>query len=147
MEGLVMNFVVCPHCKTHQLMTSRVPRDVIVVIPCPSCQELAVVFRDKVIALSRRVIEEGTFDERKTHLAEVIAEFLEAGIFPLSSEEEDAETEDTPQPSVPRLEWRDAKRRRPRRRIRPISDQEVDKFLKFDLKRIDNAAYFKRHFG
>ena len=45
-----MYTVVCPHCKSHQVLTTKVRRDVVVVMPCPSCHEWVILFRDKVIA-------------------------------------------------------------------------------------------------
>lgn len=119
------------------MVTARVPKDVIVVMPCPSCHELAVVFRNRVIALNRRVIERGTFDERKVHLAEVIAEFLEAGILPPFPEEGETTfepfgaSEEEPDEAEPEL----------------ITQEEMDRFTRIELKRLDNPAYFKRHFG
>ncbi|MBI2432437.1 MAG: hypothetical protein HYV26_06160 [Candidatus Hydrogenedentes bacterium] len=134
-----MDMVVCPHCKNHRLVTSRVPKDVIVVMPCPSCHELAVVFRNRVIPLNRRVLERGTFDERKNHLAEVIAHFLEAGIFPFGFGEDGAEMPfgmDTRPGAADQEDQTD-----------PISEEEMDRFTRIELKRLDNPAYFKRHFG
>ena len=138
-----MDMVICPHCKTHRIVTSRVPKDVIVVMPCPACHELAVVFRSKVIALSRRILERGSFDERKNHLAQVIAEFLEAGMLPFQQEGDD---EDIP---LGRFEGSGRRRRAAKKAVQPdpISDEEVDRFSRIELKRLDNPAYFRRHFG
>jgi len=120
------------------------PRDVVAVMPCPRCHELAVYYRDTVIPLNRRVLIEGSREERRDHLAEVIAEFLDAGIFPvegldladLAGEEE----EDDPSPVIP-----DLPHRRPRRG--GITQKEVDKFTRIDLQCIDDATYFRKHFG
>jgi uncharacterized protein YbaR (Trm112 family) len=144
----LMDMVVCPHCKTHRIVATRVPKDVVAVMPCPACHELAVLFRNKVIGLSRSIIERGTFDERKDHLATVIAEFLEAGILPLQQDdsENNAEGEFALDPF---------RALRPRRRPRgvkdetkdPISQEEVERFTRIELKRLDNPTYFRRHFG
>lgn len=134
-----MDMVVCPHCKTHRIVTSNVPKDVIVVMPCPACHELTVFFRNRVIALNRRVIERGTFNERKNHLAEVIAEFLEAGILPLMGEEPlEAGLDAAGGAPVP-------PRRRRSRDL--ITEEEVERFTRIELKRLDNPTYFRRHFG
>ena len=113
-------------------------------MPCPVCNELAVLFRDKVIPLSRRIIEQGSFEERKAHLAGIIAEFLEDGAIPFTLEQLQGRHE-SPAPRYkpyqapdPLLEEDDST---------PISDEEFDKFVRIDLKCIDNAAYFKRHFS
>jgi hypothetical protein len=126
---------------------------VVVVMPCPSCHELVVLFRNKVIPLSRKIIEHGTREERKMHLADIIDEFLDAGAFLSAGEDsEDAEQESEPATDSPaRL-----LRRRPRDAESaseeasadpPITQEEFDRFLKIDLKCIDNATYFKKHFG
>jgi hypothetical protein len=138
-----MNLVVCPHCKTHRIVTARVPKDVVVVMPCPGCSELVVLFRKKVIALNRNILESGTMEERKTHLAGIIAEFLEPGMFGFgapSRDDEDSdanEEQDAPGPHG----------RRDSRRLPPISDREQERFARIQLERIDDPEYFKKHFG
>lgn len=139
-----MDMVVCPHCKARRIITARVPKDVVAVMPCPSCHELAVLFRDKIIPINRHILEEGTKEERTQHLAQVITEFLEAGILPFQEgdsgftpREEDGLEESESHPELP--EGLNA--------MDPISDKELEKFARVDLKCLDDAAYFKRHFG
>lgn len=154
-----MNSVTCPHCNSDQIVTAKVPKDVVVVMPCPACGELVVLFRDKAIALDRKVLEEGSTEERIKHLAQVINAFLESGVLPIDSSEEEA--------PEPRRKPRRLKRRRPRRpraefetegeaesgtepeaeEERGISDDEFDRFVKHELHRIDDPGYFRRHFG
>lgn len=138
-----MDMVICPHCKSHRIITSRVPKDVVAVMPCPNCHELAVLFREKIIPINRRILEEGSKEERTQHLAQVITEFLEAGILPFqegeggfhSPADRDDGTDDLD--AIPDdLSGMD-----------PISDKEAEKFARVDLKCLDDAAYFKRHFG
>lgn len=132
----------CPHCGEPGFQVVRLPKEVIAVMACNHCHELSVLFRRKIIPIDRRILEAGSFDERKMHLADVIAQFLEAGVLPFEQvqEDEDAETDDKRRAP-----------RRPRGRARkknlPISDQEMDRFVRIDLKCIDNPAYFKRIFG
>lgn len=139
-----MDMVVCPHCKSHRIITSRVPKDVVAVMPCPNCHELAVLFREKIIPINRRILEEGSKEERTQHLAQVITEFLEAGILPFQEGEPDfssgteAEDEETLDPGGPSAD---------QETMDPISDKEAEKFARVDLKCLDDAAYFKRHFG
>lgn len=138
-----MDMVVCPHCKTNRIITSRVPKDVVAVMPCPNCHELAVLFRDKIIPINRHILEEGSREERTQHLAQVITEFLEAGILPFhegdgdfgSGEDEGGEP----------VAHEDSERKS--RALDPISDKEAEKFARVDLKCLDDATYFKRHFG
>ncbi|MCC7196494.1 MAG: hypothetical protein IT356_13150 [Gemmatimonadaceae bacterium] len=153
-----MRIDACPHCGTNRIITANVPRDVVVVVPCPECKEFVVLFRDKAAALSRSILEHGTKAERTAHLAEVIEAFIEPGMFSadasepgagraelrragepddlLASAEEtealsDDDDEGLPEDLAPE----------------PISQDELDRFVRTELKQIDNAKYFRRHFG
>lgn len=138
-----MDMVVCPHCKSHRIITSRVPKDVVAVMPCPNCHELAVLFREKIIPINRRILEEGSKEERTQHLAHVITEFLEAGILPFQDGEPDFSSEDDAEDLAPEIDGA-SEELQP---MDPISDKEQEKFTRVDLKCLDDAAYFKRHFG
>jgi len=115
---------------------------VVVVLPCPACHELCVLFRNKIIPLSRRIIEQGTFEERKAHLASIIAEFLDPsllGKIMADMEEGMGQAIEELHPrrqAVSHLEDRGE-----------ITEEELERFVKFELKCLDNATYFKRHFG
>ncbi|MCC6145053.1 MAG: hypothetical protein IT368_14705 [Candidatus Hydrogenedentes bacterium] len=144
-----MNTLVCPHCKAHRIVTSRVPQDVVVVMPCPACGELNVLYRNKAIALNRQVLESGNFEERKNHLAHVIAEFLDTGIFNgqwpsgFGIDHGDASDENI----NPFEQERPRPRRIPRRRARPISDEEVERFVEQGLDQLDDPVLFRQIFG
>jgi hypothetical protein len=112
-------------------------------MPCPSCQGLVVLFRNKVIALNRQTLEQGNREEIVAHIADVIGEFLDAGVFPEFGEHnlerlsQDQEIEDVEEGEIEEEETPAA----------PISQEEMDHFVKIELKCIDNPAYFKRYFG
>lgn len=134
-----MKRLACPHCGNRHMVRVGAARDVILVAPCPACHELVVLFRSKAIGLSRKILAEGTISEQKAHLAEVIAKFIEPGLFA-------QHFGDPPHPnqsSAPEV----------RGEIRsgnespPIQQSEVDKFVEIDLECLDDPAYFKRHFG
>ena len=142
-----MKLIRCPHCGEKRIAVAKVPRDVVVVLPCPNCHELVVLFRNKVLPLKREIIENGSFEERKQHIAELIAEFLEPNGLSLlfgdnqrKDESEDiageagSEGEETDEAHVSRTSG-------------PITQGEMDTFLNVELRRIDEAAYFKKHFG
>jgi len=114
----------------------------VVILACPSCHELVVLFRNKVVALNREIIENGSKDEKRHHIADIILEFVEPGMFPTGL-------------SLGELE-------RPERRFddgdrvgeaqeeetdRPISESEVERFVRVDLQRLDDPAYFRKHLG
>ena len=138
-KNVFMDMISCPHCNAHRIVSRDMPKEVVIVVPCPSCQELTILFRGKAIPLDKKIIESGTFDERKEHFAGIIAEFLEAGVFPMDidialnagSDEDGAQLGEEGE----MLE-----------EFTPISDEEFQKFVRIDLKCLDNDAYFKRNF-
>lgn len=134
-----MHKVICPHCKARGVFAARPPKDVVVVMPCPSCNELVVLFREKAIAVSRKIIEHGTRDERRAHYADIIDEFL--GENPFSPVSADPPGDAEPHGAQDAAEQPDSAWQP------PITQEEFDRFLKIDLKCIDNPTYFRRHFG
>jgi hypothetical protein len=130
--------VVCPHCKSHRILAVRPPKDVVVVMPCPACHELVVVFRSKVVALNRRILEQGVRERIIAHIADVIGEFLDAGVVPgLGASQASSAEGETSQEEDSEAQFGAV----------PISHEEMDRFVKIELKCIDNPSYFKRHFG
>ena len=141
-----MKLVDCPHCNSHRIFTASVPSDAVAIVQCPACTELAVFFRDKAIALNRKILEEGTADEQKNHLAHVIGEFLEPGMFKFSSRRDNA---------LGRLRLNSLIRLNSLSEINlhneqdsdGITDAEMDRFTRFQLERLDDTDYFNRHFS
>lgn len=142
--------LMCPHCQGHHLPTSELPREVVIVVPCPGCQELAVLFREKVVPVDKALLQSGTRRQRILHIAEIITEFIDSGVIPeaeavllsedlpiFSSEHghcEDHEDEVEHSfcgDSSPNL----------------ITDAEFEQFQKVELRAIDNAAAFRQIFG
>lgn len=135
-----MNVVACPHCGTKRIV-ARVPKDWVAILKCPNCNELVVLFRGKVIGVDRDTLEHGSFEDRKSHIAEVIAEFLEPGMFGIESDEKEPASQEQEGEELvveaAEVDGGDS---------RPISKREMDRFIRFDLQRIDEETYFKRHF-
>jgi len=119
------------------------PKEVIAVLACQHCEELSVLFRGRVIALNKRVLESGTLEERKEHLADVIAQFLESGMLDFQAPQDQESQQEEQAPPRPA---RESVKSAPHQDM-PISDQEMERFLTIDLKCLDNPAYFKRIFG
>lgn len=135
-----MSSPTCPHCGSQRMVRMRVPKDMVVVLPCSFCHELVVLFRSKAIGLNRKVLEHGSFDAKKEHLAEVIAEFLEPGFlslqgFSFGSEMHDDNDNDDLFP----VDSDDADG--------AISQGELDQFLCMELPQLDDSEYFRKHFG
>lgn len=95
-----------------------------------------------MIGVNRRILEQGTLEERKTHLASVIAEFIEPGMFrmqwPTVKGASDDFFNDAPvgENEEGDPEW-----------LSPISDRDVENFTRIQLERLDDSKYFKKHFG
>ncbi|MGI6461678.1 MAG: hypothetical protein ACOX5J_16590 [Candidatus Hydrogenedentales bacterium] len=143
-----MSEITCPHCGKTRIMATRIPRDVVMMLPCPECHELVVLFRGKTIPLNRDVLRNGTKEERRNHIAEIVEQCLPPELF---SDSVHWNFTDAGSPFT----FGDRKGRRRRRpfenvedrRDRPITDEEVARFRKFELHRIDEPRYFKRYFG
>ena len=138
-----MNSVLCPHCGSRRILTTKIPKDVVVFLPCPSCKGLVVFFRGKAVGLNREIVKKGTREERRAHFAEIIDEFLDPGMF--SSGFGSHAREDLPDIfAAPPAEGNDEESSSDRG---PITEGEVERFVKVDLNRIDETAYFRKHFG
>lgn len=146
-----MHKVVCPHCKAHRILTSKIPRDVIVVMPCPACHEWVVLFLNRVLAVSRRILKHGTFEERKMHIASVIAQFFEQDAEVEAGDDDD----DAPTGLDGLAQLRNSLRFQgggfgrdvPEQTQPPITQEELDRFIKIDLRRMDDPEYFKKNLG
>jgi len=134
-----MNVCACPHCGAPRILLSRIPKDVVAVLTCPHCTELVVVFRHRAAGLSRRVIEHGSMAEKKDHIAEIITEFLDPSIFNFGLPAMEDEEEEGEVPSAKAVSDKGA--------TGPISENEIDQFVRVDLNRIDESKYFREHFG
>lgn len=134
-----MERLVCPHCKSRRIAATRVPKDIVVVMPCPACRGLVVFFRRKAIALDRKKLEQGTRQERKMHIASIIAEFIEPGMLKFAIRESFLPDEDVEEENFIEAGEELA--------AQPISDREMREFTRVQLRRLDNPEYFKRHLG
>lgn len=137
------------------------------VQPCPVCHEFIVLFRGKTIALNRAILEKGSFDERKAHIAEIIAEFLEPDLLSGAGSTEDGEEAGSPfdglfrsmaapedgpaddaSDDVEDEEGDDGdETESDDEGEAAISDEEVEQFVRVDLKKLDDPRYFREHFG
>jgi len=137
-----MKLIACPHCGHERAFKAKVPKELVLVMPCPACGELLALYRGKAIALDRKVIENGTFEELTAHLAHVIADFLRLGKFGAlresGSNDDDLAAGDADEDAMQPFHTPEQG---------PITHEEVRHFIEVDLQRLDEGAYFKRHFG
>lgn len=85
------------------------------------------------------MLDQGSFEEKRDHIAEVITEFLEPGFFQFPPA--DAEELTSPEESAAVAPPGDSPMRN------PISQNEIEQFVRVDLNKIDEAQYFHKHFG
>lgn len=138
-----MRVFVCPHCGSSRIITSQIPKEFLYVLACPACRGYVVLFRNKVTGLDRVIFDRGSLEERRAHVATIVAEVLGikdvSGISPKTVDElESAFTE-----VFARLSKEES---RSVRSEEAISQAEFDHFVKFDLPCIDDAVYFEKHF-
>ncbi len=145
-----MQKIVCPHCGHEGALGAKVPKEVVVALPCPACHDLVVLFRRKVIGLKRAILEHGSFEERKAHIADAIAQFLEPHILPEilgawpsegmgSDDEADSEEEQDDQGAEPSWNGEELDD--------VITSEEFQRFVQVDLKMLDDRNYFRKHFS
>ena len=129
---------LCPHCNARTLPIGRVAGHVVAIMDCPCKEELLVLFQDKVIPLNRSILEEGDFASRKDHLGEIAARVFDWGVRAQRGEAAGA-IEFTAEDAR-------ALKRRTESQLPEITEEELSKFVRVDLKCLDNANYFRRHF-
>lgn len=143
-----MGLVVCPHCNSHRFVPTKVPKEVIVVMKCPVCRELSVIYGGKIVALNRKLLARGDLGAIKEHLAQVIGEFIHSDLFSMlqqsvsGNEEENLFDTENDEPVFDMGDGEDVDFN-----PAPITQQELDRFAKIELKCLDDPAYFKKHFG
>lgn len=135
-----MSQMKCPHCESEKLAQARVPKGVVAVMPCPACSGLVVRFRHKAIALDRDVLFQGSKEERKLHLADVIAEFMDEDVLQFEMLQGEEEPQDQQTESEGQVEIEASENDLP-----PITEAELSKFVNVDLENLDNLGYFKKH--
>ena len=125
------------------------PVGAIIIGPCPQCQELVVVFCGQVLPLEKDIMSEGSLEERREHLMKVLTHFLNDRITKMLSHDSGSNDSAT----------RDAgdSDGKPSQGLfsgdsnavnsGPITQGELQRFSKVDLKLLDNSAYFKSVFG
>jgi len=99
-----------------------------------------------VIPINREILEHGTPEQRKAHIADIVAEFLDANFFsvglspfmanPLEGIEDDSDESD----------GKDGREADVSNNT-PISQEEFENWVRFELQKLDDPAYFKKYFG
>ncbi|MFP4501233.1 MAG: hypothetical protein ACLFTT_09575 [Candidatus Hydrogenedentota bacterium] len=148
--------VTCPHCGTKGQVIMP-PAGAIIVGPCPQCEDMVVLFCERVLPLDSKIILQKSSEEKRQHLLDVLTGFLQERLQQLFDgatppghiqgvHDEPIPHKQTPaekkaiQEEVPETaeetaeEWH-------------ISMEEIEKFTQMDLPLLDNKDYFHAIFG
>lgn len=141
--------VKCPHCGAQGQIVLP-PLGAIIVGPCPECQGMVVVFCGRVLALDKEVMTDGTMEEKRAHLLQILSKFIEERVSRLLGENsadqeeerttssESSETDEVVTPGKLSLHGS--------QKAPVITTEEMKSFIDVDLKLIDNKDYFKAVF-
>ncbi len=136
------------------------PMGSIILGPCPECSEMVVVFCGRVLPLDKQIVTEGSIEQRKAHLLQVLTHFLRERIDLLVkdsdpntligddmgsgapgelTEDAEADEDDAPTDGAPSFEA-------PQPMDRAISEEEFKSFVNVDLANLDDREYFRAIF-
>ncbi len=142
--------IICPHCNQQKIGSGKLPPDVVMILPCPSCHEFSIVFRNRAIPINRRIIEKGTRKERIEHLASIVEMFLELAMPDLDKTNEQIETKnESIEEESSRNIFKQNVSHQPfmKNQPPPISAEEVKTFIEKEINTIDDPEMFKKYFG
>lgn len=139
--------VECPHCGAKgRIMVP--PVGAIIIGPCPQCQELVVVFCGQVLPLEKEIMSEGSLEERRDHLMDVLTRFLNDRLTKMLSHDfgSDVSAIDEAGDTRGDVSAGLVSRASNGGNSGPITQGELKRFADVDLKLLDNSAYFKSVF-
>lgn len=155
--------IVCPHCQAKGQVAAP-PTGAMVIGPCPKCNELVMVFSGAALPLKKDILVNGSAEDKRQHLMEVLTTFLDRQIGGLVQELEDSGSSDE-QPAelgedsehgfdMPsegdygQGEGRDESSQVSREGgSTAISQREFEDFVRKALPMLDNKDYFRQNFN
>ncbi len=143
--------IICPHCNKQKIGSGKLPPDVVMILPCPSCHEFSIVFRNRAIPINRRIIEKGSRKERVEHLASIVEMFLDLAMPELERENKEIDNDDK-QEIVEEERQNIFKQRSGHQSLTgnqpsPISAEEIKIFIEKEINSIDDPELFRKYFG
>jgi len=144
--------VACPYCKSSGYIAPPPPQTILMG-PCPICAEPVALYNGKVIGLKKKLLGEGVSGEKIQSLARVIMEYInsqaghvdEKGIERFIQGVEDHAVEEAGgEESASDIEVSPSIRNPI---ASPITNEEIEDFLRIDLPLLGKKKYFDRHFG
>lgn len=144
--------IICPHCNQQKIGSGKLPPDVVMILPCPSCHEFSIVFRNRAIPINRRIIEKGSRKERVEHLASIVDMFLDLAMPELEKQDYQINTDDKQEVIEEETKRNIIKPRGNQQSLlgnlsSPISAEEVKIFIEKEINSIDDPELFKKYFG
>jgi len=130
------------------------PMGAIIVGPCPECRGLVAIFCGQALALDKNLMVHGSFEARRSHLMEVISEYLKGRVTELLSEDGDMSRESSE--SAPAKPVRHHHHHRAKQHGMsksstlekpPITQDEMDVFRRDEINLLDNGEWFRAIFG
>jgi hypothetical protein len=124
------------------------PLGSMIVGPCPRCDETVLLFDGSVMPLDRDIIADGSSDEKKQHMLEVILDMAAGKIDELIDNDELGSGSADRRSDLSG----DSRSERLRPSVRDkdapfISREEVSDFVNIDLRLIDSKNYFDKVFA
>ncbi|MFC1734563.1 hypothetical protein ACFL1X_00495 [Candidatus Hydrogenedentota bacterium] len=115
--------------------------------PCPSCGELVVVFQNKVVPIDKDILADGSRDEKRKHLLDIISVFLDPIIDKISPESFDLLHGMEMGSELDGVEnsLEDIFEDGPEEDV--ITPDEFEDFKNIELKMIDDYDFFRQVFG
>ncbi len=150
MNQRVMMEVECPHCFAKGQMQAP-PPGAVIIGPCPRCSGMVVIFCGRALALDKDTMLDGTTEAKQEHLMAVLGEFLEervqqiVGMISSVTDEDLHQLIDQEVIDQDDLADMDDETDAPEPGL--ISDDEMSRFLDYELPGIDDPANFRQNFG
>jgi hypothetical protein len=123
----------------------------IILAGCPQCEEPVVIFLGRAFPLSKAILMEGSIEERRDHILDVLTEVLAKGVDELMAQDAlvsgmsaEPEYEGFAEETNLGYSHEDPKIEKGRG---PIAQSEFDQFVLNDLDRLDDSGYFQSVFG
>ncbi len=145
--------IICPHCNQQKIGSGKLPPDVVMILPCPSCHEFSIVFRNRAIPINRRIIEKGSRKERVEHLASIVEMFLDLAMPELEKQDNESNMSDGKHDILEEESNRNISKTKSNQHSllgnqpSPISEDEVKIFIEKEINSIDDPEFFKKYFG
>ncbi len=136
--------IKCPHCGA-MARAILPPEGLIVLGPCPSCNEFVLLLANVPLPVDKSIIIHGSPEERYEHILSVLNAFIEQRVATLVEqiENDPHRLADSDIPSAHfDTEWDDNQGES----FSTISQEEMRKFVEEELPRIDDSAYFNTIF-